>query len=224
MNAVSFVVEISVSSKSSRSSAEVLVKPCIASEIGQINPPGVCGLPIPAAYLPAKKYGLSGLRINLRVLRYVSSLGLKPDHARVRDRRTAPRAGQGVAWEQWLQAFEAVLGIALVMLLDPHDPHDGREHLDNVTRKNRAVARRLPVIVQQPDWVAQRIEFKLALPNPRTLPRQVIGVTRAARLGVEGVRVRVDQQVLGLAANQPCDQALHIPVTSQQRQGRADLR
>ena len=77
-----------------------------------------------------------------------SSLGLKPDHARVRDRCTAPRAGQGVAWEQWLQALEAVLGIALVMLLDSHHPHDGLEHLDTVTRKNRAVARRLLVTVQ----------------------------------------------------------------------------
>jgi hypothetical protein len=45
-----------------------LVNACMITEIGQILPMPVCGDPIPAPAVPFAKYGLSGLRMNLRVL------------------------------------------------------------------------------------------------------------------------------------------------------------
>ena len=69
----------------------------------------------------------------------------------------------------------------------------------------RLVTRLLIIEICEPERIAERVDFVFALPNPRVIERQVVGVTVTVLLNIERIGIGVYSYVSKLTNDETSD-------------------
>ena len=101
--------------------------------------------------------------------------------------------------------------------------NNGFCRLDKIVVNYRFVARLLIIEISKPERIAERVDFILALPNPRVVERNIIGVTVTVFLNVERIGIRVNSYIGKLTDNETSYYRTDLGVVLGQRKIMSDL-
>ena len=95
---------------------------------------------------------------------------------------------------------------------------------DKIVVNYRLVARLLIIEISEPERIAERVNFVLALPNPRVVERNIVGVTVTVLLNVKCIGIGVDSYIGKLTNDKTADDRTDFGVVLGQRKIMRDLR